>query len=357
MPHHILHLLGTAQLEGTGVARIVAATVAGLDPSRYRVSAWFLGADGPLASQLRISGAEVRVMKWLRGARDPVGAWRFWRSLRDENFVIVHQHYGGRSISWLVRMATRSALVIQLHGRVLEPQTHPLRVADAVIAVSQSVARQVQHMPPRVVYPGAPISDSVFTGSATGRVLGAACRLVTLKGIVYLIRALAYLRDEFPDLRLQIAGAGPELPALEREVSSCGLKDAVTFLGWQADLEAWYAGWDIFVQPSLDEGLPIAVLEAMAAGLPVVATAVGGTAELVAEGRTGWLVPPRDSAALAQRIRALLLNPEQRRAMGAAAQVRVQDNFSVDQMVGEFSRIYLELLMSKAPCRISPAAV
>jgi glycosyltransferase involved in cell wall biosynthesis len=152
---------------------------------------------------------------------------------------------------------------------------------------------------------------------------------------------------EFSDLHLQIAGAGPERPALDEDIRALGLNDAVRFLGWQADLAPWLAGWDIFVQPSLEEGLPIAAMEAMAAGLPVVATAVGGTPELVEDGKTGWLVPPGDPAALVQRIRALLLNPEQARVIGAAGRARVREKFSTDRMVTELSAIYDELTTSE----------
>jgi glycosyltransferase involved in cell wall biosynthesis len=172
--------------------------------------------------------------------------------------------------------------------------------------------------------------------------------------VVYLVRALAALRQEIPDVRLEIAGSGPERAAVECEVQSLGLAGSVVFLGWQHDLERVLPGWDVFVQPSLTDSFGIATLEAMAAGLPVVATGVGGLRELVEDGRTGWLVPPADPAALAKRLRDLALNPAQRRAMGMAGRERARAHFSVERMVAEIQKIYDELLAGSAGCRPVP---
>ncbi len=159
-----------------------------------------------------------------------------------------------------------------------------------------------------------------------------------------LIRAVASLHLEFPGLRLEIAGTGPQREDLEREVSRLSLAGRVRFLGWQRDLRPIFRSWDIFAMPSLDEGLPIAALEAMAEGLPVVATSVGGLPELVEDGQTGYLVPPSDVAALTKCLRLLILDPKRRQAMGAAGRERVREHFSVDRMVAEIEAIYDSLV-------------
>jgi len=180
----------------------------------------------------------------------------------------------------------------------------PIRIqeADAVIAISNAVARQVVGLQPYVVYPGVHIKQALSHPAATrkraGIVIGTACRLVPIKGVGHLIRAVTLLRSDFPDVRLEIAGSGPERVALEREVTSLGMDNHVKFLGWQADLMSVLARWDVFALPSLEEGFGIAALEAMAAGLPIVATSVGGIPELIEDGRTGWLVPPGNSKVL-----------------------------------------------------------
>jgi glycosyltransferase involved in cell wall biosynthesis len=104
------------------------------------------------------------------------------------------------------------------------------------------------------------------------------------------------------------------------------------------------ADWDVYVQPSLGEPFGIAALEAMAAGLPVVATSAGGLPELVEHGRTGWLIPPCDPSALADRLRSLLIDPGERHRMGIAGHVRARRAFSIDRMIGSISAIYDELL-------------
>jgi glycosyltransferase involved in cell wall biosynthesis len=108
--------------------------------------------------------------------------------------------------------------------------------------------------------------------------------------------------------------------------------------------------WAVFALSSLDEGLGNVLLEAMAASLPVVASRCGGIPEVVEEGRTGWLVPPNDPSALAERLRALLLDSSQRRAMGLAGRARVREHFSVDRMVREIAQIYDEMI-EEAPFR------
>src|SRR5437763_8161614 len=105
MPHSVLHILGTARAEGAGVARMVGALAEGLDHDRYRLDAWFLGGDGPLAREVSAAGARVSIVDWSRGWRDPAGAWKFWRALRRQRFDIIHTHLGGRGILYLSRMA------------------------------------------------------------------------------------------------------------------------------------------------------------------------------------------------------------------------------------------------------------
>jgi glycosyltransferase involved in cell wall biosynthesis len=244
MPAAILHLLGTAQLEGSGVARIVAALAAGLNPAKYHVHAWFLGPPGPLIDDLQAAGATACSIKWWRGVRDPVGAYRFWCRLRDYDFAIVHQHFGARSIRGLIRLSSDARVVVHLHGRVSVPDSTSgfsvaVRGADLVVAASRAVALDVPNLKPIVVHAGL-ASRREFcardTGPKASTIIGAACRFVPLKGLVDLIRAVALLRLEFPTLRLEIAGAGPQREDLEGEVERLGLRGSVRLLGWQRDL-------------------------------------------------------------------------------------------------------------------------
>jgi len=257
-------------------------------------------------------------------------------------------------VRWLARAGTGAKVVVHLHGRIweskgLEPIWFSGRGADAVVAVSRAVAERVVGARPYVVYSGMPVSAERGTpghheGTSKLRIIGTAGRLVPLKGIVYLLRAMAALRAEFPHFVLEIAGSGPERPRLERQVQAFGLAGRVRFLGWVNELAPVLARWSLFVLPSLEEGFGIGALEAMAAGLPVVATAVGGIPELVEDGRTGRLVPPGDAEVLAERIRLLLRNHEVQDAMGAAGRARAREYFSVERMAIAISQIYDHLL-------------
>ena len=353
MAHEVLHILGSAQPEGSSIVRVVCALARGLDPSRYRIHAWFLAGNGPLVSVLERAGVQTGVLDWWRGARDPVGAWKFWRRLRRLPIDIVHIHFGGRSVRGLARAATGAKIVMHLHSRILEPHgprpaSFSARGADAVVAVSQAVASCVVDGRARVIYAGI---DTPSTGSPAPPhganseiILGTAGRLIALKGIEYLLRAAAALQAEFPGIGVEIAGAGPQREKLEETAAQLGLAGRVKFLGWVDDLHLVLPRWDVFVVPSLEEGFPIAALDAMAAGLPVVATSVGGVPELIEDGKTGWLVAPADVETLVSRLRPLLRDPELRRSMGATAQARVRDHFSLARMTRNFAQLYDELL-------------
>jgi glycosyltransferase involved in cell wall biosynthesis len=353
MTRNVLHILGTAQPESTGMARIVRALAQGLDPERYRIHALFLAGAGPLVDALQGAGLPVSALDWWRGMRDPVGAWRFWRSLRKQEFAIVHLHFGGRSVYRLARAATHAKIIRHLHGRILEPRgLTPIyfsaRGADVVVAVSQAVASRVVDGPGRVIYAGVTVPPreppALRPRPASEIILGTAGRLVELKGIEYLLGAAAALRPEFPALRVEIAGSGPHRQKLEEAVAQAGLRGQVKFLGWIDDLTSVLSRWDVFVMPSLEEGFPIAALDAMAAGLPVVASSVGGVPELILDGQTGWLVPPGDVEGLTSRLRLLLGSPQQRLTMGAAGLARVRDHFSLAQMAASYTQLYDELL-------------
>ena len=353
MPAAILHLLPTAQLEGTAPARIVASLASGLDREKYHVHAWFFGTPGPLLDDVRAAGATVRSINWLTGVRDPIGAYHFWRSIRNSSFQIVHQHCGGRAVCGLIRHFSDARLVGHLHylpksGSVREVPG-AIRGADLIITVSRALARQIPNLSPIVVHAGVKLSkqsDDAIVPARPTVTIGAASRLVDLKAISDLLRAVALLATEFPHVRLEIAGEGPERQDLETEAHRLGLMSRVRFLGWQRDLATILRSWDIFAMPSRQEGLPMAALEAMAEGLPVVASSVGGLLELVEDGETGWLVPASDPAALSAKLRLLIIDPKRRRNMGVAGRERVRKHFSIDRMVSEIEGIYGSLLHS-----------
>jgi glycosyltransferase involved in cell wall biosynthesis len=354
LTHNVLHIMGSGRLEGAAIARVVATLARGIDRDKYLLHAWFLDGDGPVADELRELGMPVCAVPWSRNIRDPRGAWRFASGLRQAHISIVHQHIGGRLASWLARGLTGAPLIYHLHTRVLEEfGVAPRRIqpprANLIIAVSEAVAQSVEGPRPRVVHVGVPVPkiDEWRRLQPPDTVIGIACRLVPVKGLTYLLQAIALLRAEFPTIRLEIAGVGPEQQAIEDQAVSLGIRDRVNLLGWHKQLEPLMARWDIFALPSLDEGFGAALVEAMAMGLPVVASAVGGLLEIVEEGQSGYLVPPADPEALARRLRTLLLDPALRCAMGSAGRERVLKHFSAAAMSSAFTAIYDEILATK----------
>ncbi|MBA3585933.1 MAG: glycosyltransferase [Gemmatimonadetes bacterium] len=165
-------------------------------------------------------------------------------------------------------------------------------------------------------------------------------RLDPQKGHEYLLAAAAAI----PQAVFVFAGEGEERPRLERMARALGVADRVRFLGHRSDIPDLLAVCDVFVLPSLYEGLPLAVLEAMAAAKPVVATAVGGTDEAVTNGKSGLLVPPAEPSALADAIRTVLGDPTVARRLGEAGQARARREFSASRMIREVSGVYEDLL-------------
>jgi glycosyltransferase involved in cell wall biosynthesis len=169
-------------------------------------------------------------------------------------------------------------------------------------------------------------------------------RLHPQKGHIYLLEAVADLIGRHPRLRVLLIGEGNDRGELGNRITDMGLEKVVRLLGDRHDVPELLAISDLFVLPSLWEGMPNAVLEAMAARLPVVATAVDGTAEVVVHGETGWLVPPADSAALARAVEEALTDVERRRKLGVAGRRRVEMEFTLDRYVDRFEELYEALL-------------
>jgi len=178
----------------------------------------------------------------------------------------------------------------------------------------------------------------------TTRVVGTVGRLYPQKGHRYLLAAFARVLQEVSDAALLVVGDGPLRSKLEAQAMQLGITGQVYFLGERADIPDLLACMDVYAQASIYEGMPNAVMEAMAAGKPVVATRVDGTRELIADGETGWLVKPADTKAMADRIVYILKNMTEVRCIGEAASERIARDFSVNKMVLAYDKLYRELL-------------
>jgi glycosyltransferase involved in cell wall biosynthesis len=178
--------------------------------------------------------------------------------------------------------------------------------------------------------------------------------LIERKGHAVLLHALAAIggRGTHVPWRLAIAGEGVERPRLEALTREYGLTDRVRLLGARNDIPDLQAGADVFVMPSLWEGLPLAVLEAMVAGKPIVASRTSGIPEAIEDGRQGVLVPPGDVQALADALWRLMNEPELRASLGRAALERARSRFTIAAMVDQYERLYRQYLAQSQPWRV-----
>jgi glycosyltransferase involved in cell wall biosynthesis len=315
-----------------------------------------------------VRDAGVRVVDLGRSSRWDVHAVpRLVRTLRERRTRILHAHMFGANV-WgaTVGRAARVPVVIA-HEQTWSYEGQPLRkvadaaigrLANAFIAVSTADAERMHRIErvPRdrirmipnawIPRPGesadADVRSEVGLSAATP-VVGTVAVLRPQKRLDILFEAFGRVRAAMPEARLVIAGDARWRPQLQERATALGIDDAVHWLGMRNDVDAVLRSFDVFAMSSDFEGTPLAALEAMAAGVPVVATDVGGLPDIVDPGRTGLLVPRRDPGALAEAIVGLLRDPAGRQAMGAAAAEHAQA-FSVERHAERVAELYEELL-------------
>lgn len=349
-------------------------TLERLDRRRFALSVFHTGWRGPLLARYQALGVplhRVRVRGLLRPGTALAG-FRLARALRAERIEILHSHdiYSNiLAIPW-ARLAGVPAVIASRRWQGAVPSRgHALanrlasRWATAVLANSASVARwvtdddgvpaaRVQVIPNFVdaaafeEYPAERRQRLFATlGIPAGAlVVGIVARLSAVKDHATLLRAVVPLCAERPELHLLVIGDGPLRPALTAQAAASGLGGRIHFAGEQPNLPNPHALLDLSVLCSRTEGFPNAVVEAMAAGKPVVATAVGGTPDAVREGETGLLVGPGDPEALARALQDLLAAPEWRRAMGEAGRQRARTEYDATLVLGRLSNWYESLL-------------
>jgi sugar transferase (PEP-CTERM/EpsH1 system associated) len=295
--------------------------------------------------------------------------WRLYLLLRQTHPDILytwmfHSNIPGRIIGRLagVQHIISSEHTMGQEGRGrrwLNRLTSPF--ADRIICVSQAIAdyaRQVIGLPGEklVVIPNG-IDLDKFTNLPSKNqarlrfhlpegqvIIGAIGRPRPVKGYAILLQAFIQIANERPQTHLVFVGDGPDKKALAAKAAEAGLIECVTFLGDQADIPGLLPAFDILAMPSVNEGLGIVALEAMAAGLPVMGTRVGGIPEVVVEGETGLLVPPSDAPALTEALLGLIDDSGLRRRFGEAGRRYVCDHFSEQNVRLKTENLYTELL-------------
>lgn len=319
-----------------------------------------------LVRQLRADAVEVLELDAV--SRWDLVSWRpLLRRLHRREVDILHSHKHGPNLwaALLSRLTGPGVLIAHEHTWSFEGQ--PLRVAgdrwviapaaDVVLAVSEEdrvKMIEVEKLPPdriRVLPNGIPPVPLAPVGRLRAefgipegsKLIGTVGVLRPQKDFPGLIEAHRQVLRSYPDAHLVIIGDGAIQVELERLIAEHGLSDRVHLAGLRADGSALAREFDIAVNSSTFEGSSLAILEYMATARPIVATAVGGTSQLLADGAAGVLVPPSRPDALAEQIVALLDDPERAAALGAAAELRQREVYDIDRQVERLVQLYLEL--------------
>jgi glycosyltransferase involved in cell wall biosynthesis len=216
-----------------------------------------------------------------------------------------------------------------------------------------TLASRGRILPPISGFSGVPRKKGITPGDEP-IVVGAMSNLGRVKGIVFLLDAMVRLKNACVPIQLKIAGTGGLQAILAAEASRLGLNDCVAFTGPVSGpaKELFFSSLDIFVQPSLSEGLSIVLIEAMSYGLPLVASKVGGIPELIQEGGNGLLVPPGDGAGLADAIRQLAVRPDQRVAMGKFSRTLFECTYAEEKITACYQEIFLSPISASTPARL-----
>jgi glycosyltransferase involved in cell wall biosynthesis len=371
MTRTVVHFSDSDQFGGT--ERALLHVLAGLDRSRWRPVLFHRPEPGvaPLVDEARRLDVALRPVPLLRGVEGIAGLPRLAAQIRRERPAVFHAHLTwplacrlGILAAGLARVpavVATAQLFVDLPPSGWTDLQHRVVGAcvDRYLAVSRQVADQLRHrfgvapekitlVPNAVAVERFPLTADAWSarpGDADGRpVVLTVARLDPQKGLRDLVEAAALVERAV----FLIVGDGPERVALESQIEHRGLSERVRLLGFRSDIAELLAGCDVFVLPSLFEGLPLSILEAMAAGKPVVATRIGGNADAVVDRETGLLVPVADPAALASAITTLLQSPSLRQRLGAAGRARVEQQFTAEVMVQRVSAVYDELLPSGA---------
>jgi glycosyltransferase involved in cell wall biosynthesis len=378
-----------ARMNLGGPAVHIIQLTSGLDANRFEQIV-VAGVEGPgeasLVPEARARGLEVRVVpelgRELRARDDLVALWKLYRLFRCWRPDVVETHTAkagtlGRLAALLAGVPVR---VHVFHGHVLRGYFGPAKTR-LFVEIERALARistrivtlgEIQRCdilgfgigtPEKVVsiplgfelgpFLALPAGGRAALRTELGLVgaggdsvplLGIVARLVPIKAHEVFLAAAARILERVPEAQFIVAGDGERRAALEAMAAVPPLTGHVHFLGWRADMPALYAGLDLVLLTSDNEGMPSSIIEAMAAGKPVVATDVGGVRSLVSDGETGYLVPSRDADALAEACLRLLGDPAARERMGHAARRAVYPRYDVSTLITTMDGFYSGLL-------------
>lgn len=356
-PLKICHVSLT--LKTGGLERLLADFARHHDRSVCTMEFLAMREIGRFAEIIRDSGCQLHQLK----PSGRMGQLRqMARLFRDGGFDVVHTHntYPHLYATLAARWAGVPIVIQTRHGQRAghgwKSRTQyrwAAKFVDRIVAVSHDAEKltvDADHVPGskvQTIWNGIDLDDFEYRGPGEEPVLISVARLSAEKDFPTLLQAMKRVHSEIPEAKLQLIGDGPERASLESLSRALGLESCVEFHGDCRDVPAKLANAACFVSSSLTEGISLTLLEAMAVGLPVVATSVGGNPEIVMDGVTGRLIPPRDPAQLAAALIATIRQRANWKDWGLAGRKRVEDHFNVRRMVGDYQRLYAELMSAR----------
>lgn len=355
IPHRRLRVAHvTPGLDMGGLEKLLVEFARHAGRERFELRFVCLGSRGVLADEVEALGWPVTALDRPAGFR-PGLILALARLFRRWQIDVVHTHDDRAHIHGAVaaRLAGVRRVLHTRHGRspqLTRRQTALVNVAagftDRFVCVSRDSARLTVRQgagASRVttIRNGIDLARFPFAPPRIGGPAVTVARLNPEKDVATLLRAVALVVRDDPAFRLDVAGDGPCLPELRQQADTLGIAAHVRFLGQRRDVPALLARAGLFVLPSLSEGISLTLLEAMASGVPVVATRVGGTPEVVDDSATGLLVPAADPSSLARALLRLRHTPDECRRLADAARRRVEERFDVSRMVASYEALYV----------------
>lgn len=357
-PFRVVHLVTSLAIGG--LEKVVLDLVRCRTRDVFSAHVVCLEAAGVLAQGFAALDVSVEAIGTTSSV--PLRILKLARLLRKLKPHILHTHNPSPLLhgALAARLAGVPVLVHTKHGRNFPNRR--VRVAtnrlaalftDCVVAVSDDAARiahDVERIPVdkvRLIHNGVDTDRFRYRGPrphGDGFRAVTVARLDPVKDQATLLQAVRLVADRNPTFRLDIVGDGPSRAALESRRTELGLDRQVRFCGYQSDVEPYLAQADVFLLSSISEGIPLTLLEAMAVGLPGIATDVGGNREVIVPGVTGYLVPPRSPEALAEAMLSIQADPLAIERMGHASRQRIEAEFGLANVVAQYEAIYLEYL-------------
>jgi glycosyltransferase involved in cell wall biosynthesis len=363
------------QVGNAGAEMLLPTFAKGLDRARFEVHVCGLRPRPGSVSMPALRALGVPVVELnQRAAYDLPALLALVRYIRRQRIDLIHTHLQGADI--MGRMAgflTRTPVVSTIHNGLVDLNEEPPRRqrlerwtarlwCRRLVVVSELLREEVTGwfgLPPdRVItiangvdtarFQRGPEFDRAAVKRALvgsdGPLISNVARLVPQKAQQYLIAATQIVAATRPDVRVALVGEGDQRAALEAQARTAGVTEQIIFAGFRANVADILAASEVFVLSSLWEGMPVALLEAMAAGCTAVVTDVGGVGQVVRHGETGFLVPPGDAAALAAALLDCVNDPERARRIGAAGQAWVEQEYGMRAWVGKLENLYLREL-------------